>query len=406
MRVPYEGPFSSSGHHPRRGGHRGTDEAREDRDRCGRRGRGDAVRDPRVHRATPRPDPGHRQRRDRPSGAVPRSRARVRGGGKEASTRPVLAVKIENAPESRPQAGLEHAEVVFEEPVEGGLTRFIALYQCRSATRLGPVRIARLTDPDALEPFGRPLFGYAGGAIPVKEAIESSDLVDLSYLVADAYERDESRSAPHNLYSSTGALRRSAHGRGEPTPEVFAFSETFDGKSRRARVAHLPFSNASDVYWTWSRRSDAWLRSHGSEPTCRSRGRADHRRHRGRDARAGRAGDDPGRRRQPVSRRDAHGKRQGVDPAGRPRRSGAMGATDALADPPRFLTKDGEEIPTTAGDDLDRAAPRPTSRRRSRLASEVVTPRRSRGSGAGDGGPVVARSRTGRACRASAGPAE
>src|SRR4029453_15318981 len=75
----------------------------------------------------------------------------VRGGGKEAPTRPVLAVKIENAPESRPQAGLEHAEVVYEEPVEGGLTRFIALYQCRSATRLGPVRSARLTDPDALE---------------------------------------------------------------------------------------------------------------------------------------------------------------------------------------------------------------------------------------------------------------
>jgi hypothetical protein len=191
----------------------------------------------------------------------------IRGGGKDAPTRPVLAVKIENAPEARPQAGLEDAEVVFEEPVEGGLTRFIALYHCRSAARLGPVRSARLTDPDALEPFGRPLFGYAGGARPVKEAIEASDLVDLSYLIAvDAYERDEARSAPHNLYSSTGALRRSAHGDGEPPPEVFVFSETFDGKSRRARTAHLPFSSASDVFWMWSRRSDAWLRSHGSEP--------------------------------------------------------------------------------------------------------------------------------------------
>jgi hypothetical protein len=272
----------------------------------------------------------------------------VRGGGKDAPTRPVLAVKIENAPEARPQAGLEHAEVVFEEPVEGGLTRFIALYQCRSATRLGPVRSARLTDPDALEPFGRPLFGYAGGAIPVKEAIESSDLVDLSYLVADAYERDESRSAPHNLYSSTGALRRSAHGRGEPTPEVFAFSETFDGKSRRARVAHLPFSSASDVYWTWSRRSDAWLRSHGSEPHVSESGEritADtvvvmH------------------VRVVPGTIRDAAGNpspdvtltgsgrvwilRDGRVVRGRWERP-------TLADPTRFLTKDGEEIPLRPG---------------------------------------------------------
>ena len=191
----------------------------------------------------------------------------VRGGGRDPLGRPVLAVKIENAPESRPQAGLERAEVVFEEPVEGGLTRFIALYHCRDADRLGPVRSARLTDPDVLEPFGRPLFAYAGGADAVKDAIESSDLVDLSYLIAvDAYERDESRSAPHNLYSSTGALRRAARGEGEPTPEVLVFSETFDGKSRRARVAHLPFSSASDVVWTWSREPNAWLRFHGTEP--------------------------------------------------------------------------------------------------------------------------------------------
>jgi hypothetical protein len=182
----------------------------------------------------------------------------------------------------------------------------------------------------------------------VKEAIESSDLVDLSYLVADAYERDESRSAPHNLYSSTGALRRSAHGRGEPTPEVFAFSETFDGKSRRARVAHLPFSSASDVYWTWSRRSDAWLRSHGSEPHVSESGEriiADtvvvmH------------------VRVVPGTIRDAAGNpspdvtltgsgrvwilRDGRVVRGRWERP-------TLADPTRFLTKDGEEIPLRPG---------------------------------------------------------
>ena len=192
----------------------------------------------------------------------------VRPNGKDAPEHPMLAVKIENSPEARPQSGLEDAEVVFEEPVEGGLTRFIALYHCRESARLGPIRSARLTDLDAIGPFGRSLFAYAGGAVPVKKAIERSGHVDLSYLIAiDAYERDDLRSAPHNLYSSTRALRRAARSADGGNPaEVFVFSETFEGKSKPARRAHLPFSLASDVVWSWSRGADGWLRSHGSEP--------------------------------------------------------------------------------------------------------------------------------------------
>ncbi|HEX5938436.1 MAG TPA: DUF3048 domain-containing protein [Actinomycetota bacterium] len=272
-----------------------------------------------------------------------------RANGKDAPVRPMIAVKIENAPEARPQAGLDDAEVVFEEPVEGGLTRFIALYHCGGSGRLGPIRSARLTDPDVLAPFGRSLFAYAGGADPVKEAIEQSDLVDLSYLIAvDAYERDEGRAAPHNLYSSTVALRRAGHGQGEQPAEVFVFSETFEGKSRRAGVSHLPFSSASDVVWSWSRRADGWLRSHGDEPHVSETGdriRADtvvvmH------------------VKVQPGEIRDAAGNpspevtltgdgrvwilREGRVVRGRWERA-------SLSDPTRFLTRDGEEIPLRPG---------------------------------------------------------
>src|SRR5216117_2478023 len=51
--------------------------------------------------------------------------------------RPALAIKVENLPEARPQAGLEKADVVYEEPVEGGITRFIVVYQCQDADRVG-----------------------------------------------------------------------------------------------------------------------------------------------------------------------------------------------------------------------------------------------------------------------------
>src|SRR5438874_3556687 len=85
--------------------------------------------------------------------------------------RPALAIKVENLPEARPQAGLERADIVYEEPVEGGITRFIAVYQCHDANRVGPVRSGRLTDPDVLVQFGHPAIGYAGGVNKVQKAI-------------------------------------------------------------------------------------------------------------------------------------------------------------------------------------------------------------------------------------------
>jgi hypothetical protein len=69
--------------------------------------------------------------------------------GKVAS-RAALAIKVENHPLARPQAGLNAADIVYEEPVEGGLTRFIAVYQCASSDRVGPVRSGRTTDPNVL----------------------------------------------------------------------------------------------------------------------------------------------------------------------------------------------------------------------------------------------------------------
>ena len=75
--------------------------------------------------------------------------------------RPVLAVKIENAPEARPQTGLQRADIVYEEPVEGGLTRFIVLFHCVDGGTVGPVRSARTTDADVLRQYDRPLLAYA-----------------------------------------------------------------------------------------------------------------------------------------------------------------------------------------------------------------------------------------------------
>lgn len=181
--------------------------------------------------------------------------------------RPALAIKVENHPLARPQAGLNDADIVYEEPVEGGLTRFIAVFQCAASDRVGPVRSGRTTDPNVLRQFGAAIFGYAGGVPIVKREVPQAGLTDVNYIVAaSAYTRDDARAAPHNLYTSTVDLRKAAASHaGAPSP-VFSYALDLEQRSRKARVVHLPFSGYSDVYWRWSRRDSAWLRWHGTVP--------------------------------------------------------------------------------------------------------------------------------------------
>ena len=181
--------------------------------------------------------------------------------------RPALAIKVENLPDARPQAGLDRADVVYEEPVEGGITRFIVVFQCHNGGRVGPVRSGRTTDPKVLVQFGHPVMGYAGGQASVVRAIDRAGVIDMNYDIAiSAYSRDDSRAAPHNLYTSTRQLWKAAKSRdGAPAP-VFSYDPEVAGPSRKARTVHLPFSSYSDVFWTWSRTQSAWLRSHGTVP--------------------------------------------------------------------------------------------------------------------------------------------
>jgi hypothetical protein len=166
---------------------------------------------------------------------------------------------------ARPQFGLSAADVVYEEPVEGGLTRFVVIYQCRDAARIEPVRSARIIDPAIVGQFGaHPLFGYAGGIQPAVAAIESSSLIDVGTSRApDAYRRDPDRSAPHNLTTSTGALfaaGEAQHASNEPPPPVFSLGPMTHGATPVTSV-HIAFP-ASDLSWSWLSGSQLWSRSY------------------------------------------------------------------------------------------------------------------------------------------------
>jgi hypothetical protein len=185
-------------------------------------------------------------------------------GGK-VPARPALAVKVENLPAARPQYGLAAADVVYEEPVESGITRFIAIYQCHDAARVEPVRSGRLIDPDIVRQYGaHPLFAYAGAIQPVVSKVASSSLIDVGvYQAPNAYWRDDARYSPHNLVSSTGVLYAAGaahHAAPTPPGPVFPYG-ALDASAVPAASVHIPYEY-SDVTWTWQPAPHTWVRSY------------------------------------------------------------------------------------------------------------------------------------------------
>jgi hypothetical protein len=181
--------------------------------------------------------------------------------------RPALAVKVENLPESRPQSGLNDTDIVYEEPVEAGITRFIAIFQCGDASRVEPVRSARLEDPDVVRQFGRALFAHAGGVVKVTTRLHQAHLTDMNFIqYASDFHRDPARYAPHNLYTSTGELWKTAPGSLGAPPALFTYDRAKPTTARKVAWVHLPFSDYSDVYWRWSAQHAVWLRYHGTVP--------------------------------------------------------------------------------------------------------------------------------------------
>ncbi len=122
---------------------------------------------------------------------------------------PVLGVKIDNAAPARPQRGLEQADLVYVEPVEGGLSRLLAIYQSQVPPMVGPVRSTRASDVELLANFGRPALAFSGAAASVAALVAGAPVVDVSELVRPRdYQRDRRRRMPHNLYGDADLLRR------------------------------------------------------------------------------------------------------------------------------------------------------------------------------------------------------
>lgn len=135
--------------------------------------------------------------------------------------RPVVAVKFDNVEgKSTPQVGIGAAEVVYEVPVEGQVTRFLALYQSVDAAPIGPIRSARGSEIGLLEELNRPLFAWHGANALLDSHVRSSTVVPRSFDdVPHLYYRDGARTIPYNSFALGTAEIRATAPEGATGPE-------------------------------------------------------------------------------------------------------------------------------------------------------------------------------------------
>ena len=167
--------------------------------------------------------------------------------------RRVLAFKIDNNINARPQSGLQEADAVFELLVEGGMTRFLAFFHDKSSTYLGPVRSARPTDPTVIRPYGGTLVvsGATGGLIPT---IRESGVPVLEETGSPAMFRISNRNAPHNLYADTELVRDVITDKGyyflQPGPEpLYSFGNDQTKWDEGAARITIKYSEFTTVIW-------------------------------------------------------------------------------------------------------------------------------------------------------------
>jgi hypothetical protein len=180
---------------------------------------------------------------------------------------PSLAAKIDNHVAARPQVGLEHTDLVFEELVEGGLTRYVAVWQSDVPAEIGPIRSIRPMDPDIISPLGG-IVAYSGGQDRFVQAMKATGVYNAIHGQADTADvmyRTDTKEAPHNVLVRAPELI-ALHADLAPPPQQFAFapdlatsSAVRDGTPYTSIA--LRFGAPSTPSWAFDPASGTYLRS-------------------------------------------------------------------------------------------------------------------------------------------------
>lgn len=166
----------------------------------------------------------------------------------------VIAVKVDNVGDARPQLGLLEAEMIIETPVEGGLTRFTALYFAERPRGVGPVRSMRPVDADLLAPF-HPVLISTGGRDFVAREVRAAGIEIVDRTMPEMFQEIE-RIAPHNLVATVGLVAQERDP-GAPPVRALPFGDAPLAGDPVGGVA-IPFSGALSVEWKYD--GEVWTR--------------------------------------------------------------------------------------------------------------------------------------------------
>lgn len=173
-----------------------------------------------------------------------------------ARMRPALAVKVDNVQGAWPQAGLNQADIVYDLPVEGGLTRLLAIFHSADVPVIGPIRSARPVDADILHLLGHSYFAFSGGTSsdlgPINDHSNATpmwwDVTPSLFVIRHDH------AIPHQVFGTTAMLYAGGEARSPsttPPPPMFSYQVAVPTNAVPATTVTAQYS-AATAAWTWS----------------------------------------------------------------------------------------------------------------------------------------------------------
>lgn len=186
-----------------------------------------------------------------------------------ATTGPVTGIMIENSPDARPQSGLKNSGVVFEAIAEGGITRFMVLYQTEKPQMIGPVRSLRLYDVDWLAAFNTGI-GHVGGSLYALNEIRNGNYRDLDqFFNPGTYWRASDRYAPHNVYTSFDNLDALNKAKGFTSSKFTGFTRVNGKPTAKPTATDINVTISSFLYnseYIYNAKTNTYARFQAGEP--------------------------------------------------------------------------------------------------------------------------------------------
>jgi hypothetical protein len=183
--------------------------------------------------------------------------------------RPVTGIMIENSPDARPQSGLKGAGIVYEAIAEGGITRFLALFQDAGPQYIGPVRSVRPYYLDFLMPFDAGI-AHVGGAPQALADIKSLGIKDLDqFFNSGAYDRIAQRFAPHNVYTNFAKLDALNASKGYTSSAYTSFERKKASPSKAPNAGTIDLNISGPLYnahYSYDSATNSYKRSEGGAP--------------------------------------------------------------------------------------------------------------------------------------------